>query len=537
MTTGTRELVPPALALINPAGLVERSTEEFTRRCNGAASLIERDPQIDRVLRGQADRATVTVAGMNLDVEAISSADGVRHALLTARGGGHDEHPADQDGWGERFDDSPALIWLKDLDGKYTRINRRYTELLGTSVERLLGHSDEELPPGEVVDGPRLLSNGGPATEPLQLEYTISPFEHRPALAVLRFPVRGPDGEPVAVCGVAAPLSEARVARSECARLMRLERWSRLDPGDVRHEVIEEWGLIEVVPNASGVEVAADEVLRPAGDAGSDSLEVPAGADLQDAIAQRDHAIEQRDEAIGERDAAVREREALSQESEALQRELGEGRRRIAALHEASATAARRAHELMSALTQEQERTARLEQTLEQAGSGQPSAPEPDQEALREHRERAEQALEELNATREDVARLEAELDQQRAEMMRVGDELARERELAEAARPARAALQEAQAAAAQLQFELQQAHSGLQRARAEAQKSEAAASQARAEAENAGEALEQARGEAAANAEALAQARAEAAGNAQAAEQARGELGSVRERARAGAG
>lgn len=61
MTTGTLVSVHSALALINPAGMVERSTDEFTRRCNGAAALIERDPHIERVLTGQVDRAKVTV--------------------------------------------------------------------------------------------------------------------------------------------------------------------------------------------------------------------------------------------------------------------------------------------------------------------------------------------------------------------------------------------------------------------------------------------------------------------------------------------
>ncbi len=516
MTSGTSEMTSPALALINPAGLVERSTDAFTRRCNGAAALIERDPQIDRVLRGQVDRADVNLGGTQLQVEAIQSTDGVRHALLTAHGEAH-EAPAGPDGWDEAFDESPALIWLKDLDGRYTKVNTRYAEVLGTSADRLTGHTDAELPAVEVVDGPRLLSNGAPATEPLQLEYTISPFEHRPALAVLRFPVRGADGEPIAVCGVAAPLSEARVARSECARLMRMERWRRLDPGVVRNELIQEWGMVEVVSDATALEFESD-LDAPAGREEALDPQPPVASSIADGIAPELQDV------IAQRDTALEERDALSAQTEDLQRELGEGRRRIAALHEASATAARRAHELMSALSQEQERSTELGQALEQARSGQPPATEPDEDVLREHRERADQALEELRVARDHVARLEAALDQQQAETARATDELARERELAEAARPARAALQEAQAEAKQLQFELQQAHSGLQRARAEAQKSESVAADARAQADAVAEALESARDEAAAVAAELEQSHQEVAAVAAELEQARAE-------------
>lgn len=49
--------------------------------------------------------------------------------------------------------------------------------------------------------------------------------------------------------------------------------------------------------------------------------------------------------ALAQREAAIRERDALRAEIENIQRELGEGERRIAALREASATAAHRAHE------------------------------------------------------------------------------------------------------------------------------------------------------------------------------------------------
>jgi hypothetical protein len=186
-------------------------------------------------------------------------------------------------------------VWLKDLDGRYLQINRRYAEVLATAAERLLGRTDEELPAAEVVDGPRLLGARSTSAEPLQLEYTIAAFHERPALAVLRFPVRDAQGDPVAICGVAAPLGEAHIARSECARLMRLES----------------------LPDAP---VAPKPSAQSPGD---DSDEVAE-----------------------------------------LRRALDEGQRRIAALHEASATAARRAHELMSALTQEQEHRAELERAL-----------------------------------------------------------------------------------------------------------------------------------------------------------------------------
>jgi hypothetical protein len=124
----------------------------------------------------------------------------------------------------EPLDESPAIVYVKDLHGHYLRVNRRYTELLGVTEAQLCGRTDSEVSPRATIDGPRLEDGGLAADEPLQLEYTVGPFEGRPALAVWRFPVHGPSGEPVAVCGVAAPVPDAGLARDECARLMAIER-------------------------------------------------------------------------------------------------------------------------------------------------------------------------------------------------------------------------------------------------------------------------------------------------------------------------
>src|SRR5438270_859289 len=77
-----------------------------------------------------------------------------------------------------------------------------------------------------------------------QLEHSVPPFEGRPALTVYRFVIRDTSEEPVAVCGVATPIAEAEVARSECARLMQIERWSRLDARAIRAEVLRDWGIV-----------------------------------------------------------------------------------------------------------------------------------------------------------------------------------------------------------------------------------------------------------------------------------------------------
>ena len=111
------------------------------------------------------------------------------------------------------MDESPAIVWLKDLDGRYLRVNRRYVEQLGTDAEHVCGRTDAELTAAGSIEGLRLEERDTAGPEPLELEYRIGAFEDRPAFAALRFALRDADGQPTAICGVAAPARE-RLARS-----------------------------------------------------------------------------------------------------------------------------------------------------------------------------------------------------------------------------------------------------------------------------------------------------------------------------------
>jgi hypothetical protein len=117
------------------------------------------------------------------------------------------------------LDQSQAIVYVKDLDGRYLAVSDRYREFFGIDQD-IRGRTDAELAAEVTIDGPRRSAGHALDDEPLQLEYTVEPFDGRPALAVWRFVVSSPDDGPVAVCAVAAPVGEAPVARAECARLM-----------------------------------------------------------------------------------------------------------------------------------------------------------------------------------------------------------------------------------------------------------------------------------------------------------------------------
>ncbi len=392
----------PALGLLSEEGKLEHSTEPFRRWHAGKEDLLGAAPELKRVLEGQANAAVLKLDDISLDIAAMVDKAGERHVLLTLP---TEELPSLGDAGGAlldgALDESPALVWLKDLDGRYIRANPRFTSLLGTSEDRLLGRTDAELPPTETVDGPRLQERGDDEVEePLQLEYFVGAFQGRDALVALRFPVVDHQGVPTLVCGVAAPTAEADLARSEAARLLRIERWSRLDADSVRAELLAEWG---VLPDARG------RTAPPAPTADHATNDREQQAAVAEARAERATAIAERDSALGANEQLTHEVEVARARLGELERELHDARQ-DGGPSDAEAMLAAQAAELERGLARERERAQELERSLtvvrERLGD--------DAEAARVEVQRARADAE---AARTEVGRARADADTARVDL------------------------------------------------------------------------------------------------------------------------
>ncbi len=319
------EGVPALVAVLGEDGLVACATSGFADRFDMLdAELAYCPTEVKLITTGQADRLTAPLDGLEASLAGVVDAHGRRLALLMIAA---DRDEADigpvSPLFEEPLDDSLAIVWLKDLDGRYLRVNSRYLAQLGTDAETVCGHTDAELTAAASIEGMRLADADIAASEPLELEYLIGAFEERPAFAALRFALRDGDGQPTATCSVAAPLAEAALARSECDRLMRLDRWRRLDAAAIRQELLEEWGLT-LTDGSSEPPLDRDERVAAA-------------------LAERDEAL-----ARGAR----------------LKEELVELHEQLESLRTESEQAGRRAEELDGAVAEEQTRSDELTQSL-----------------------------------------------------------------------------------------------------------------------------------------------------------------------------
>jgi PAS domain-containing protein len=452
----------PALALVGASGRIQYSTEPFRMQCGRADELCEHLAELEGVLSGQAEQAVARLDDIEARIEAVVDATGTRCALLTLAVDTA-AAPGENAILREPLDDSPAIVWLKDLEGRHMRVNRQFISVLGGSEEELRGRTDDELPTAATVDGPRHQDPERAASEPVEFGYTVSAYQDRPALSVLRFLVHGADGEPVAVCGVAAPMAQSEIAENEAARLMQLNRWSRLDPESIRSDVLEEWGVrvgdvsgsvsLDPVDQIDEWTVAPEPVIAPEPlVAPQPVVAVEADPRLEAELAA---ATAARDEAMSSRDQAVSARTALEERVQALEIELEQAR--FAAEPGAPLADVDVAEAIAAARAETEAARASVEQARSEAEAARSVA-------MTAHRE-TEAARAEAEAAR-DAARAEvegamADAESARAQIRAVQDEIASLRAEAEAARTEAAAAR-AEAVSAWTEAETERTNAGL---------------------------------------------------------------------------
>jgi PAS domain-containing protein len=438
----------PALAVVGADHRIVQSTESFRQRYAGAQALCEESPELEQVLTGQADTAVISVGDLSVEIEAVTDEAGRRHAMLSLP-------PEERSTAAEppttalcdAAEESSAIVWVKDLDGRYLYANPRYLRDLETTQERLSGNTDGDLPEAETVDGPRRRYAADGFEEPLQLEYTVPAIDHRPALTAFRFALRDEAGQPIGTCGVAAPVNEAQIARDEAVRLMQLERWNRLDPMDARAELLEQWhvhaagaGMVGgaepyVVAPEDESQLAADPEAAPEDESGRQWAE-RAGQlerELQRAQAQmRDVKAESeqlRTDARAAAEEAERWRGELNEANLALERTRADAQAELEqARAEAKAEVKGALAELEQARAEAQART-QVEAELERVQAD----AQGELEQVRTELEQAQmQAEAELERVQGDA---QAELEQVRAELEQAQVEVQAAHAEAEAAR------------------------------------------------------------------------------------------------------
>ncbi|MGJ3254375.1 MAG: PAS domain-containing protein [Elainellaceae cyanobacterium] len=106
---------------------------------------------------------------------------------------------------------SPVAIFAKDLDGRYTFINRFIETLFQTSQAEWIGKTDADLMAPDIAhplraNDERVLSHG----TPIWLEETLFIDGERRYFLAVKFPLMNEQHEPYAICGISTDITERK---------------------------------------------------------------------------------------------------------------------------------------------------------------------------------------------------------------------------------------------------------------------------------------------------------------------------------------
>lgn len=114
------------------------------------------------------------------------------------------------------LDRTPALVFIKDLDGRYTFANRAIEEFFGVPRADLLGKTDAELFPPDVARELLIVDHeviaSGEAVH--RQEHVPHPNGPRTYLSI-KFPLRNASGVVTEICGVATDITELQQRQDE----------------------------------------------------------------------------------------------------------------------------------------------------------------------------------------------------------------------------------------------------------------------------------------------------------------------------------
>ncbi|MEN8649595.1 PAS domain S-box protein [Streptomyces sp. 21So2-11] len=132
------------------------------------------------------------------------------------------------------MDHSPAVIFMKDLNGRYLAVNTRFEQVFQADRDRVLGARDEDLLPRPAAEETHAAEQAAQAAGcALQREHLIAHQDGPHHYLTALFPLTDSSGVPYAVGGIATDVTARITAQRENDRLHRRFR-----------------GLLEAAPDA-----------------------------------------------------------------------------------------------------------------------------------------------------------------------------------------------------------------------------------------------------------------------------------------------
>ena len=120
------------------------------------------------------------------------------------------------------LDNSNTVVFLKDIQGRYITVNRRYEELFHVNRNEVVNKTDYDIFPPEYADKFRIHDNQ--ALEKLyaiEMEEVVPHDDGLHTYISVKFPLLSQDGKPYAICGIATDISERKKAQEHIEKSLK----------------------------------------------------------------------------------------------------------------------------------------------------------------------------------------------------------------------------------------------------------------------------------------------------------------------------
>lgn len=134
------------------------------------------------------------------------------------------------------LDHAPVMVVEKDLDGRYTFVNRAFLETIGATADAVLGKTAYDiLPPDHADLQTRLAHQAVAENSPIQREMTLPTVNGLKSMLVIEFPLKDSDGSIKAVGSIAADVTELKEAEGQLAHAQKMDAIGQLT-GGIAHD-------------------------------------------------------------------------------------------------------------------------------------------------------------------------------------------------------------------------------------------------------------------------------------------------------------
>lgn len=140
------------------------------------------------------------------------------------------------------MENSTALVFLKDMQGRYVMANRKFKSFFGVSDEMLIGQTDYDFNPPELADHYKEMDEQVFRTrQPLESEEKIETLWGTKHLLLLKFPLLTQDNELLGVSGIATDITEKiELQRQHLESLQKAEKAQQIQEqflANMSHEI------------------------------------------------------------------------------------------------------------------------------------------------------------------------------------------------------------------------------------------------------------------------------------------------------------